>query len=70
MGGKHPEPIKKIYDLKKLPELHKTQEKSMKKIFHVMFSAGQYRSTEKCYEILYVSENIIFYNLSLTAFCY
>ena len=35
-----------------------------------MFSAGQYRSTEKWYDtLLYVSENIIFSNLNLTEFC-
>ena len=44
-----------------------TQEKLIKKLVHVMFSAGQYRLTEKCYELfLKVSENIIFPNLNLT----
>ena len=32
---------------KKLPEPHETQEKFIKKILHLMFSAGKYRSTEK-----------------------
>ena len=35
---------------KKLPEPHEKQEKFIKKILHLMFSAGKYRSTEKGYE--------------------
>ena len=46
-------------------EPHETQEKLIKQILHVMFSAGQYRSTENL-----VSENIIFSNLNLTEFIY
>ena len=35
---------------KKLTRSHETQEKLIKKILQVMFSAGQYQSTEKCDE--------------------
>ena len=32
---------------------HETQEKLTNKNLLVMFSAGQYRSTEKCYEMYF-----------------
>ena len=41
----------------KWPEPHETQEKLIKKKLHVMSSAGQYRSTEKVWQII-VSESI------------
>ena len=40
---------KNLWFKKKLPEPHETQEKFIKKLY-VMFSAGQYRPTEKGYE--------------------
>ena len=55
-GGIPPEPLKKqtffsFFIEKKIPEPYETQEKLIKKILEVMFSASQYRWTEKCYEI-------------------
>ena len=44
---------------KKLPEPHNIKEKKEKKMY-VMFSVGQYRSTEKAYKLFWiVSENNI-----------
>ena len=46
----------------KLQDPHETQEKNNKKKLHVMFSIGQYRSTEKVINnFCPVSENTIFF---------
>ena len=56
--GKFPEPIRTTFfsDLiKNWPYPHETQEKSIKKN---LFSAGQYRSTEKGYDNFLLSTSI------------